>query len=485
VVDRAKPPMRKATARTISFLGSLRLAIVLLVLLTLAAVVGGILPQRPTTPNAMEIYRSYGVFWYRLITRLALDDIFHSGWFFALVALFAVNLVLCTTRRVRRSFHRSFHEVLASPRYLALPSDGGDVLQLESLCSRESTIRSVRQALRKIGYRRIDVVHSPNNDTQIIGRRQRWGRLAPDLVHLGILIILIGGLLGALRQEGSFIINEWEKGTRFLPCSSTEGGPCVPDSFAVQVDDFGVETYEDTPRVKDYWAEVSIWTDNRLDRRGRISVNRPLTVRGIGFYAWRYGDDVQGARLRIHVYDRERNVVISETELGVGETVPIPGTQLWLTAIRFFRTFALDEQGTAVDLGNVSGGHSAVLLQVAGNDEARDDVVYRDLALPFVPDVAVAAPTPYVFVLADVWIPSFIEVHFARNPGYSAVWWGFVLLMVGLAGSFYFVPSSVRVSIREEGVTVWLEGRREANPPTGRLLRLKEAILREQQEEER
>jgi len=465
--------MRKAAARTVSFLGSLRLAIVLLVLLTLTAVVGGILPQTPTTPNAVEIYRSYGVFWYRLITRLALDDVFHSGWFFVLVALFTVNLVLCTTRRVRRSFH----EVLASPRYLALPSDGGDVLQLESLCSRESTIRSVRQALRKIGYRRIDVVHSPNNDTQIIGRRQRWGRLAPDLVHLGILIILIGGLLGALRQEGSFIINEWEKGTRFLPCSSTEGGPCVPDSFAVQVDDFGVETYEDTPRVKDYWAEVSIWTDNRLDRRGRISVNRPLTVRGIGFYAWRYGDDVQGARLRIHVYDRERNVVISETELGVSKTVSIPGTKLWVTAVRFFRTFALDEQGNAVDLGNIPDGYSAVLLQVIGADGRGDDVGYRDFALPFIPDVAAAAPTPYVFVLGDVQIPSFIEVHFTRNPGYPVVWWGFVLLMAGLVGSFYFVPSSVRVSIREESATVWFEGR--GGLVTRRALRFKKMLLQE------
>jgi len=471
--------MRKAASRTVSFLGSLRLAIALLALLTLACMIGGIVPQTPTAPNAIEIYRSYGVFWYRVITRLALDDVFHSGWFFVLVALFAINLVLCTGRRVRRTFH----EILASPRYLTLPSDGEGVLQLENLCSRESTIRSVRRTLREMGYRRIAVVHSHDGDPQIIGRRRRWGRLAPDLVHLSILIILIGSLLGLLRQEGSFIVNEWGKGTRFLPCSSAEGTPCVPGSFAVQVDAFGVETYGATSRVKDYWAEVSIWNDDRLERQGRISVNRPLTVRGVGFYVWRYGDDVQGARLLLRVYNREHNAVVSEAEVGVGETVPVPGTQLWLTVVRFFRTFALDKQGNAVDLGNIPHGHSAAILQVIGMDEGGGDVAYRDLALPFVPDVAATAPTPYVFLLADVRIPSFIEVHFVRNPAYSVVWWGFILLMGGLAGSFYFVPSSVRVSVREEGATVWLEGGGRSKPPAGRFLRLKEAILREQRKE--
>jgi len=417
----------------------------------------------------MEIYRSYGVFWYRLITRLALDDVFHSGWFFVLIALFAVNLMFCTTRRIRRSSH----EIFSSPRYLAFP-DGNAVLQLENLCPRESTIRSVRQALRKIGYRRIDVVHSHDSDAQIVGRRRRWGRLAPDFVHLGTLIILIGGLLGFLRQEGSFIVNEWGKGTRFLPCSNAEGSPCVPDSFAFQVDAFGVETYGDTLRVKDYWAEVSIWTDDRLDQRGRISVNRPLTVRGVGFYAWRYGDDVQAALVRLHVMDRERNAVTAELELQIGDTIVVPGTQLWLTALRFYRTFALTDDGQPTDLGNVPGGHGAVLLQITGVDETGTTVAYRDLALPFVPQSDVVLS--HMFVLADAFVPAFLKIHYARNPGYPIVWWGFVLVMAGLAGAFYFTPSQIRVAIHPDHILLRVEERSATRRSAKRLEEIAAAI---------
>jgi len=468
----------KAAARTVSFLGSLRLALVLLVLLTLAAIIGGVVPQSPTTPNAMEIYRSYGVFWYRLITRLALDDVFHSGWFFVLVALFAVNLVLCTTRRVRCSLH----EIFASPRYLAFPN-GGNVLQLENLYPHESAIRSVRQTLRKMGYRRIDVVCSPDSDAQIVGRRRTWGRLAPDLVHLGIFIILAGALLGMLRQEGGFIVNEWEKGLRLPACETGESDDCIPLNYDLRVDDFGIETYGDSSQVKTYWAKLSFLQDDNLMSQGRISVNNPLTVDGFGFYTWRYGDDVQAALVRLHVLDRERSAVTAELELRIGESIVIPGTQLWLTVVRFFRTFTLDEQGNAVDLGNVPGGHSAVLLQITGVDETGATVTYRDLALPFVSQSDVVLS--HTFVLADAYVPAFLEIHYAHNPGYPVVWWGFALLMVGLAGSFYFVPSSVRISIREQGATVWLEERGGPQPVAGRLLRLREIILREQREEER
>lgn len=448
-----------ATVRGIALLGSLRLAIFLLVLITMAAIIGGILPQTPLTPNANEVYRSYGAFWYRLITRLSLDDIFHSAWFSVLVGLFALNLVLCTGRRARRSVAR----VLRRPTYAAISAGDNAVLKITmpGTIDREAVLR---EALHRAGLGRIARVVPADHRTdmaQLVGRHRQWGALAPDLIHIAILVILLGALLGALRQDGTFIVNEWEKGLRLPACAKSgmhdTSIACIPVAYDLRVDDFGVETYEGSSRVKTYWAELSFLQGNDLVRQGRVSVNHPMTVGGFGFYPWRYGDDVGATFVRLHVLEQAHNAVTSEIELRVGETVIVPGTQLWLTAVRFYRTFALTDEGEPVDLGNVPGGHSAVLLQIMGLDEAGTTVAYRDLALPFVPESDV--DVSYVFLLADAQIPIYLEIHYARNPGYPVVWWGFVLLMVGLAGAFYFAPAEIRVSMGSGHVLLRPAGR--------------------------
>ncbi|MFQ6090137.1 MAG: cytochrome c biogenesis protein ResB, partial [Candidatus Bipolaricaulia bacterium] len=84
-------------------LGSIRLTIPLFVILTIAAAIGGVVPQAPITPNADLLYRSYGRFWHNIIKFFLLDDVFHSWWFLTLMGLFSINLVVCTARRLRRS----------------------------------------------------------------------------------------------------------------------------------------------------------------------------------------------------------------------------------------------------------------------------------------------------------------------------------------------------------------------------------------------
>jgi len=466
--------LRAIAARAAAFLGSLRLATILLILITLAALIGGLLPQMPVTPNAEEIYRSYGVFWHRVITRLGLGDVFHGAGFLALVGLFALNLSLCTGRRVRRSIGRAFRP--PPPVAPSEDDEGGRRIAMQSTDAEAEAV--VRCTLRNHGMQRVDRARSADgraDESQLVARRWRWGALAPDLVHVGILIILVGALLGILRWEGTFIVNEWEKGLRLSACGADDtSAGCIPLPYDLRVDDFGIETYEESGRIKTYWADLSFLDGDEAIRQGRISVNHPLAVDGVGFYPWRYGDDVQAALVRLHIFDRERNAVVSEVDLRVGETVVVPGTQLWVTALRFYRAFALTDDGEPVDLGNVPGGQSAVLLQITGVDETGTTVAYRDLALPFAPETDVLLPQ--TFLLADAFVPAFVEIHYVRSPGYPVVWWGFVLLMIGMAGAFYFQPSQIRASIKPGEIILRAEGRGAKGRSTTRLDRIESAI---------
>jgi len=442
---------QRLLARVLVWIRSLRLAAVLLTLITLAAVVGGIVPQAPITPNAEEIYRAYGPFWQRLITRLALDDVFHSWWFLSLLGLFAVNLLTCTAMRVRGSLRTAF----GSPNYVPVEQQGA--LAIEITQAHGDTEDRVARALGRIGFRRTVRLSDPlSGRVQLLARRFRLGVLGADLVHLGVLVILVGGLLGALRQEGTFRLHEWEKGLRIPSCEAIQDGSCVPLPFDVQIDDFGVEIYPESGRTKMFWAELSFWNGNELLDRGRTEINRPFTLNGVGFYPWRYGQDPTAAEVRLHIVETEREVVVSEAILRIGETVDLPDGDLRVTALRFFRTFALDDQGQAVDLGSVSGGHSAVLLEVGlvGGGEPG----YRDIALPFLPETG--TKPAYSFLLADAHIPASMQIHFVRSPGYRVVWTGFLLVMIGLAGALYFAPTFIRVAIEDGRILLRAESRR-------------------------
>jgi cytochrome c biogenesis protein len=444
--------LERVLLRGLAVAGSLRLAIILLILLAVAAVIGGILPQSPVTPSADELYRSYGVFWYRLITRLSLDDVFHSAWFFVLTGVFALNLTLCSVWRIRRSIAN----LLRRPRYLGMGEAGANT---RHIAVNDMSAQTAERILRRGGFRRI----ARTGEMQLVAWRHGWSILSPDVVHVGILVILVGALLGVFQQEGTFVVNEQEIGVLLPACAGSRDAAskdCVPIPYDVRVDGFGVETYSDGSRVKDYWAELSFLQSQAVVRRGRISVNQPLSIGGFGFYVWRYGDDVQAARVRLQVLDRSVNAVTSEMELRIGETKVVPNTQTWLTALRFYRTFSLDQEGNPMDIGEVAGGHPAVLVQVVGKDKTGADIAYRDLALPFVVDSATTVPR--TFILVDAAIPAFLEIHYARNPGYPVVWSGFLVVMVGLAGAFYFRPVRIRVEIEPTAVLLRIEGREAA-----------------------
>ncbi len=451
-------PRQRASGRNVTCLlrwfGSLRVAIVLLVLLAIGTAIGGILPQAPVTPDAEALYRSYGAFWHRWITRLSLDDVFHSGWFLGLVGLFALNLSLCTARRARRAIR-----TVGTPSEYRPPSvDDPDILILPIAGDRSPHEVQADRLLRRAGFRRIEraTANDGSGRSQLVGRRRRWGALGPDLSHLGILVILVGALLGVFRQEGSLVVNAWQKGTRLSPCADIGDSACPPLRLDLQVDDFGAETYPNTRRVKTYWAELSFWNEGGLVEQGRVEVNRPLTVRGVGVYPWRYGRDPRAAALTLHIVDRPRDLVTGQLELRVGETVALPETGLWIKALRYYRTFALDETGEAVDLGNLPGGHPAALLQITGVDGEGHAVAYRDVAFPFLPDTS----RSHAFLLADAVVPAYLELRFVRNPGYPVVWWGFVTVMVGLGASFYFKPSTLRISVEEERLVIAGKGAR-------------------------
>src|SRR5690625_5742972 len=73
-------------------LTSMRVALMLLLALAVAALPGSILPQRPQDPPAVARYLEENPVWGQVLDRLGFFDVFSSVWFSAIYILLFISL---------------------------------------------------------------------------------------------------------------------------------------------------------------------------------------------------------------------------------------------------------------------------------------------------------------------------------------------------------------------------------------------------------
>ncbi len=438
----------------------MRLTAVLLVLLGLAAALGGALPQAPTTPNADLIYASYGPFWHHAIDALALRDVFHSAWFSALLALFALNLLLCTAGRTPRVLRAILRPV--PPRDGAW---GDSELAVEAGRTPSEVDDATRCALRA-GHFRFRAV-----DRWLVTERRRWSRLGADLVHASILVILVGAFLGVYQLDGYFAANETELGKTIPFRLPSAGG-----TFSVRVDGFGAELHPGTLSARDYWTRLSVIKDGSLITSLETRVNRPATYHGISFYQTAYGDDLDAARVVLAGIDRSSGAIVGSVPLGVGQMAVLPATGFEVKLVRFFTHLRRTEAGSLINAPTSGAANPAALIDVRplGGGQA-----FQVVAFPGVSPHD-DSPSDYSLLLSAYDVPKAVGIRYARNPGYPVVWAGLVSMMVGLVVALYFPPRRLWVLVEPRDgrvrIVLRVEPSRGAEPDTAWVQSVRRAI---------
>src|SRR5690606_36264766 len=82
-------------------LTSMRVALVLLLLLAIAAIPGSIFPQRSADPNGVVQYRADNPDLFPILDDLSLFDVYSSPWFSAIYLLLFVSLIGCIIPRIK------------------------------------------------------------------------------------------------------------------------------------------------------------------------------------------------------------------------------------------------------------------------------------------------------------------------------------------------------------------------------------------------
>ncbi|MCK8515619.1 cytochrome c biogenesis protein ResB [Methylonatrum kenyense] len=195
----------------LSFLGSMRLAVTLLVVLGIASVIGTVLQQNQPYPDYLE---TFGPFWFGVFQRMGLFDVYSAAWFLAILSAMLLSTSVCLWRRspgmLRQMRQYQTHQQASSLRRLRHHR------QLQVLQPAPESAAIAEQVLRHHGYR--TRAKRQGDNLLIAGLAGRSNRLGYVALHLAIVVIAIGGLMDSnlalkFREWRGDVITE----TRALP----------------------------------------------------------------------------------------------------------------------------------------------------------------------------------------------------------------------------------------------------------------------------
>jgi cytochrome c biogenesis protein len=188
-------------------LTSIRLTVFLLLILAAVAVLGTLVPQDQPLGQYLSLY---GEGLGGVLYGWGLARIYYSPWFLLPMGLLAVNILACVVQGLPRAIRRSFRPFTPEAA-LTLPERG----------------RGVRQETL------------PDREIYLV-QRGRLRPLGPYLVHLAILLILAGGLIGKFWGiEGTLPLDQGEAARTFQV-----GHLERPLNFQVRLDKFQVQFYD-------------------------------------------------------------------------------------------------------------------------------------------------------------------------------------------------------------------------------------------------
>lgn len=419
------PGQPNPTGRIVAFLGSVRFTIFLLSFIAVASVFGTLIKQQAPPEEYLSRFSANT---YAIIHGLGFDDVFHSRWFLVSILIFALNLILCTFRRLIF--------LLRSQAPPALPKESS-LTTLDSSFIQEGV--SIEDAARFLkGYRTASV--SQQGTVLEKGRIAQYGVL---VIHGSILLILLGSLIGLhFGYRGSLNLSVGEA-KDVITLRDGEATP-VTLGFTVKCADFKVSFYENG-QPKEFVSRLEVLENGRVAVKKDIRVNDPLTYKGISFYQATYGDN---AVFRFSIAGE--NVELSE-----GSTFKHGG--LLLMIVRYAES--VHDFGPGVQVAYLDDGGPKAVWFLRDVPRLREQVI---LGVPV--------------KLKEIEQGRYTGLEVSKDPGLWFVWCGFFFMLCGLYINFGLYHRCLYLLPKDGGVLIAGTSRKNREGFKREFQRLKERL---------
>jgi cytochrome c biogenesis protein len=206
---------------------------------------------------------------------------YNSWWFVSILALFSINLIVCSFDRLPTVWK------LVTMDNLAVKAG-----RIEKLTPRNSyasprpvaeVAAGVKEAMAAAGWK--PVQRKTKEGTLLFAQKTPWVRFGVYVVHLSILVIFAGAIIGALFGfKGSIMLRERAVSPYIYARGTSER---LPLGFDLRVDDFSL-TYYDNGSPKEYRSDLTVVENGKEMLQKSIVVNDPLHYNGFTFYQSSY-----------------------------------------------------------------------------------------------------------------------------------------------------------------------------------------------------
>ncbi|MEN6560131.1 MAG: cytochrome c biogenesis protein ResB [Acidobacteriota bacterium] len=404
---------------------SVKLAIVLIIVITAASIVGTLIPQNR---GAAEYAARYGGL-AGLFTGLRLTGLYQSWWYLALLFFFAVNTVVCTLTRLGPKWRRAFGPARDMDAKALSAMRPGVRFRLPGPLPEARA--AVAAALRARRY----VLDESARDGKVVvlARKKRLGWFGSDVVHLGLLVVLAGGLASGLGGRRSDLA---------LREGQTSGVPRA--SFQVRLDKFETEYY---PRggVKAWKSTVTVVEGGAAVLTRIVKVNEPLRYKGYSFYQSAYGLNWDAARLGLEIHKPGDPAFARAVALGVGEPAAINDQDVTRILVRRFVPDFVIGEGNQVRSRSEAPNNPAALAEAWKGEEK----VFSGWIFAKYPDFGHGPAARIALVLKDYAAAPYSVLEAAKDPGVGLIWLGCALVTAGFFLAFYWPPREIRVVLEE------------------------------------
>ncbi len=394
----------------IKFLSSAKLGIVLFLVLAFISIFGTVIPQGEPT---QFYFMKYGSFWGKAIVSLKLDDTYHSWWYIGTLFLFLVNLIACSVKRF--------------PISLKLYKREPTNVNPESLPNKyEITLKRELSRIIDFIYKKLKFKKAEKKfDQGILFYKDlnRWSYLSVYLVHLSVVIVIIGALIGAIwGYRGSMSIVEGQSSNTVLPFRGKEP---IFLNFSIKLNKFILKFYPDgTP--KEYISKVTIIDGNKTFN-ATIKVNSPLRYKGISFYQANY-NAIPEFKIKVKYRGKENFYTLTS-----------------------FSPVNVDNRYT-IALSNFGRIHGFMYAKIILFDEKTGQQI-PGIIIKGIPHFSVPLDKGRMEVFLEgiekVIYVSGLQVK--KDPGVKVVYAGFILIMLGLLGVYFFEPKTFWIFVKPSG----------------------------------
>jgi cytochrome c biogenesis protein len=396
----------------------------LLISLALTSIIGTILPQgqlppeyvAQISPTKLEIYAKLGFF-----------DMYHSWWFITLLYVFSLNLISCSIKRLPHVF-----KFISEPMLIIAESSRNSFSHKKEIIFTAAPEKAKEQLAQFLSTEiAAPVITENNGELHLFSQKSAWSRLGVYVVHLSILVIFVGAILGSLLGfKGFATIMEGDSISKV----TTSSGKEIDLGYTLRLDQFSVEKYH-TGAPKEFKSILTVLENGKPVQdytNVKVIVNDPLTYKKITFYQSSYGLASEGSEHYISMKPRTG---------GTTEKFAIRlGGQI---SLKNGTTFKLLE--VAEDVRQFMPGFSGPGARIEVGFKGKSPQTF--IVLKNYPDMNAQRGDDITFGYEGTNARMYTGLQFAKDPGVEIVWLGCTLMVLGLYIAFFMSHKRVWIIV--------------------------------------